>query len=176
MRSIDARDVQLAEALDQAVREFDPSPEERLQTIRRKGSLRRALRWTAACTALFLFLGATGWAALRLAGNRAETASPAPVPWRLYEQADLGWSLRYPPSWRVQEYNEFCSPRGNAQTMGVLVTNVRHVFRHPEVPTGCPSVWDMRGLPSDLVFISFDNSQLPFGPDQSSHYSSSLPL
>ncbi len=155
MRNIDVRDVQLAEALDRAVREFHPSPEERLQGIRRKGNLRRAFRWTAVCTALFLFLGATGWAALRLAGNQVETASPAPAPWRLYEQSDLGWSLRYPASWRTQEYNDLCGHGEDERTIGVLVSNVRHLFRHPEIPNGCTSAWDMRGLPSDLVVVEF---------------------
>lgn len=176
MRNIDERDVQLAEALDQAVRGFDPSPEERLQGIRRKGSLRRALRWTAVCTALFLFLGATGWAALRLAGNQTETASPTPAPWRLFEQSDLGWSLEYPESWRTQEYDDLCGHGEDERTTGVLVTNVRHVFRHPEIPNGCTGAWDMRGLPSDLVLIAFGKAPIRFDPDPLGRDSSSLPL
>ncbi|MBI4728557.1 MAG: hypothetical protein HY775_03535 [Acidobacteria bacterium] len=78
-------------------------------------------------------------------------APPREAGWRTYRDAQLGWSMLYPPGWHAQSFDE----RRRVWLRGALVSNIDHVFDHPAIKDGWTSAWDMRGLPSSLVAVEF---------------------
>jgi hypothetical protein len=66
----------------------------------------------------------------------------------------LGIEFDYPANWYLQEFDH---PVGHSSFQGALISNVEHRFVHPDLgPNEGTSAWEMRGLPSDLVVISFE--------------------
>jgi hypothetical protein len=151
----DVRDDALASLLDDSVRGVDPSPDERLSPIRRRGSARRAARWVAVVTALAVSLGAVAWAGLAL---RTEPSRPGGVTsdsarkgWLTYEDARLGLAFEYPASWQVMPVETTCRVR----FLGVLIASEPFGLR--EEANGClPSVPSIDfGDPSEnLVLVA----------------------
>jgi hypothetical protein len=157
--SSDHRDQELADRLEAAVVQVVPDPENRLRSVRRRGSFRRAARWSAIATALAVFLGSLGWGAFALRGPGRQTALPAidTSSWRTYDGLKP-WVIRYPPSWHLQPYEQ-------ASNCGFLISNVDHEFRHPKLPNENTTAWDFRGLPDNLAVIDLHTCDLgPIGP------------
>lgn len=71
-----------------------------------------------------------------------------------HQLPDLGIEFDYPSNWHLQEFDDNL---GLASMTGALVSNVEHGFEHPDVGEGgSTSAWDMRGLPEDLIVVSFE--------------------
>lgn len=140
------RDLVVAELLDRAAREL--VPEDRLGSVLRYGSRRRWKAWTGVTLALVLFLGAVGWAALVVGrGPRMDRSG-----WQTYSGPRTGWSLEYPPEWRVQVISETCETGGYRGA--VAVTSVDFVFRNPDGRTDdCFGRWVLAGFPADGVAV-----------------------
>lgn len=82
-------------------------------------------------------------------GNIAPSQVPSTHEWRTYSDTELRLSLEYPESWFIQQFEDSC----RIVQRGVLVSNVEHTFRHPEIRSSCTSAWDMRGVPPGLLVI-----------------------
>lgn len=71
-----------------------------------------------------------------------------------HQLPELGIEFDYPWNWHLQEFDENL---GLASMTGALVSNIRHDLHHPDLgPDEGTSAWDMRGLPEDLIVISFE--------------------
>lgn len=71
-----------------------------------------------------------------------------------HQLPDLGIEFDYPSNWHLQEFDDNL---GLAHMTGALVSNVEHGFEHPDLgEAGSTSAWDMRGLPEDLIVVSFE--------------------
>lgn len=65
----------------------------------------------------------------------------------------LGIEFEYPSNWHIQSFGDTV---GHAEFRGTVVSNVEHNFVHPDLgPKEATSAWDMRGLPEDLIVVSF---------------------
>jgi hypothetical protein len=128
----------------------DPDAESRLDGVRRSGSTRREMKWTATVACLALFLGGLGWAALELSGRPLGPCVARRLCWAEYHQRDQNWTLRYPLQWHLQPFGLGCISAG---AEGVLVSNIDHDFKQVRGSNFCTHSWDMRGLPPTLVVI-----------------------
>jgi hypothetical protein len=157
----DARDEALGALMDRAAVAIDAEPVERLPEVLRRGSRRRAARFTAIGAAIAVFVGATSWAGLTLRGG--QQAIPADIGnWRTFAslQGD-GWTVQVPPSWRVQELGRCQGP--HLQLLGAIVTNVDFEFRNRQ--GGLADCWDAyvwAGFPPDGVAFGLEPYS-PFG-------------
>jgi hypothetical protein len=168
----DARDDALAAVLDDSVRGIDPSPDERLTAIRRRGSARRAVRWVAVVTALAVSLGAVAWAGLALRKEAptpsATSTGPAPGDWRTDQDERLGLSFRHPESWPIVIVDTTC----RVTFQGVLVTSDPPAIPHGFVQRDeCGPSFIGAWVPGDAVIVAITRweggpSPLPSeGPD-----------
>src|ERR1700724_2135283 len=73
--------------------------------------------------------------------------------WAAYRQPNDNWWVRYPTQWHLQPYEYTCGPGYGSR--GALLSNVDHEFKRAQVPRGCTTEWEMRGLPSGLVVVDF---------------------
>lgn len=94
--------------------------------------------------------------ALGLAGSLTQAAVTDFVSlntreWIEYQGGRVPVHLLYPPEWEVQTPDTICSGFGTAAN--IVVTNVDHDFRPPDIPNGCTTAFDFRGLPDDLVVL-----------------------
>jgi hypothetical protein len=183
---------QLKEAFESLSREVEPqgswvSARARIEAWHRH---RAALAVSLAVIAIVGSAFALG----RLTKPQGLVIQPGPS-WVSYRHPDYAWTLEHPAEWQLQRVDEVSH---NHQETGVLVSNVRHDFKHPSFPSSCPtepsssepvvgpcggytSMWDMRGLPASLVVLEFVHVP-PWGPvplDHASHCSAKdtpLPL
>jgi hypothetical protein len=165
MIGTDRRDEELGAALDAVVGGLQSDPDARLPTIRRRGAVRRAIRWAAGGTGLAVTAGAFGWTALWVRDAPVpDHSGVGTVQWRTYTQVALDWSLRYPADWHIQPFEGNC---GHDQGPGVLLSNIDHRFEHPEIPNRCTGAWDMTGLPGDIVVVDLRAYDGPGPPPRS---------
>jgi hypothetical protein len=143
----DVRDERLAEALDAAVRHVEPEPARWSPRVMRRGSRRRAARWTAIVAAVAVFVGVVGWGALQF---RRTTSVGGDV--SIGSLDTTGWTLSAPSSWRQQDLP--ACPIAPART-GVILTTTGFEFRNPsgDAP-GCEDRYVFSGFPSDGVALS----------------------
>src|SRR5205085_9945592 len=73
--------------------------------------------------------------------------------WQVEDYSTLGFTLRYPPQWHLQEFNQNLGMVGLA---GVGVLNVNEQLRHPYYPNGTTTGWDMRRMPGDGVVVTVE--------------------
>lgn len=103
----------------------------------------------AVAVLLILVLGVTLW--LWRDGDR--TISPS-TQMSTHQLPELGIEFDYPSNWHLQGFDDHL---GLAYVTGALVSNVEHEFEHPDLGEGNgTSAWDMRGLPDDLIVLSFE--------------------
>jgi outer membrane protein assembly factor BamB len=162
--SRDLRDGEPGEALDRAVRNLDPDPKTTLRSVLRRGGLRRTARWGAIGVVVAVFLSGLGWASLEI--RRQQAATPADTSdWRTYRDPELGWSVAYPPGWRLQAFDQEIGLL--AAFRGVLVSNVDFRFRHPDLGDDAhTTAWDMRGIPAHAVVVEFHFQSRFAGPNE----------
>lgn len=156
----DVRDEALGALLDGAALEIESMPADGLQEVLRRGSRRRAARFTAMGAAVALFVGAVSWAGLTL--PRDIEPIPANIgEWRTYASLDADrWTMQVPPPWRIQAFGP-C--RFSPIHRGAVVTNVDFEFRNRHgALAGCgePYVW--AGFPRDGVALALQPFE-PFG-------------
>lgn len=145
----------IQEAFESLARELSPSPDawERLATEK----LRRN-RWRVAAASMVAIVAIT--ATIVLVPRLRSTTPPfnthpgSVLSTELYRDSILGWSLRYPASWRLQPFYI----QSRISVRGLLLTNIDHTFTHPIIRKGLTTTWDFRGLPSDLVAVQFEHS------------------
>jgi hypothetical protein len=148
----DLRDMALGALLERAAPDIESAPADRLPEVLRRGSRRRAIRFTAIAAAVAVFVGAVSWAGLQNEGRRTIPANIAN--WDTFASLeDNGWTVRVPPSWRVQDLPA-CP--NTPERIGVSVTNTDFVFRNPkgELP-GCADRYVFAGFPRDGVVFQF---------------------
>jgi hypothetical protein len=75
----DVRDEEVGVLLDGAVREVAVDTDDRLGGIRRRGSTRRGVRWTAIVVALAVFVGSIGLTAVALRTRATSPAGPGQI-------------------------------------------------------------------------------------------------
>jgi hypothetical protein len=143
----DVRDERLARMLDAAVRDVEPEPARWSPRVLRRGSRRRAARWTAIVWAIAVFVGALGWGALQFRGSTGVGGDVA-----IGSLDTTGWTLSAPMSWRQQ--NLPACPNAPART-GVILTTADFEFRNPagNAP-GCEDRYDFAGFPSNGVALA----------------------
>ncbi|MGH2731021.1 MAG: hypothetical protein ACRDJI_10500 [Actinomycetota bacterium] len=74
-----------------------------------------------------------------------------PRGWTTKEDPRLGLTIQYPMTWEVQRFDNRV---GRATHTGLIISNVVHHFRHPELVRGSvTSSWDMRDLPDHAVVV-----------------------
>jgi outer membrane protein assembly factor BamB len=150
--------------MDRAVRNLDPDPKTTLRSILRRGGLRRTARWGAIGVVVAVFLAGLGWAGLEI--RRQQAATPADTSdWRTYRDPELGWSVAYPPGWRLQAFDQEIGLL--AAFRGVLVSNVDFRFHHPDLGDDAhTTAWDMRGIPAHAVVVEFHFQSRFGGPNE----------
>jgi hypothetical protein len=152
----DVRDNVIAAALDRSVREIEPSQNERLPGIRRRGSRRRAVRWTAIGLAMAAFVGALGVVAAERIDREPKPA--VATKWARFGGAGAGWSIRYPPSWHLQVIDDrVCA--STAVRFGAFVSNVPFRLHHPDGSSrgACNhGRWVFAGFPSNGVALEIE--------------------
>jgi hypothetical protein len=150
--STDLRDPEVRDALEGAVRHFDPDPQARLGIVLRRGGLRRSLRLGAVGAVVALFVAGVAWGALEIQRQRSVTPLDT-ARWKTYRDRELGWSMGHPPGWHVQTFHdEFIG----GTFRGAVVSNVDYEFRHPDLGASRhTSAWDMRGLPPHAAVVQF---------------------
>jgi hypothetical protein len=156
----DVRDEPLGAMLDRAAAAIEAEPVDRLPDVLRRGSRRRAARFTAIGATLAVFVGAASWVGLTLPDD--DPAIPANVAdWRTFASLEEnGWTVQVPPTWLIQGFGP-C--RFSPIHRGAVVTNVDFEFRNRDgALAGCgePYVW--AGFPRDGVALAFQPYE-PFG-------------
>jgi hypothetical protein len=145
MKTEDQRDEGIARLLEEAARQLQPVAN--VTPVLRRGSRRRAARFTATVVAVAVFVGGIGWAGLSIRDNRASTA------WRSYGSApSTTWTISYPGDWHVETTNR-CS---NAPRLaGAVFTNVSFTVRNPQGRTpGCEDRFILAGFPRNGVVVA----------------------
>ena len=148
----DVRDEALGSLLERTAVDIESVPADRLPEVLRRGSRRRATRFTAIAAAVALFVGAVSWAGLQNQGR--DTIPANVVDWETFASLEEnGWTVQVPPPWRVQELP--ACPNA-PERIGVIVTNVDFEFRNPrgESPQ-CEDRFVFQGFPSDGVAFAF---------------------
>jgi hypothetical protein len=125
---------------------------DRLPDVIRRGTRRRAARFTAIGAAVAVFAGAVSWAGLTFPRNGT---IPADIDdWRTFASIeDNGWTIQVPPPWRIQELP---ACENVPDRIGVVVTNTDFEFRAPG--GGSPNCEDrliFSGFPRDGVALAF---------------------
>ena len=146
----DVREDALGAMLDRAATAIEAEPVDRLPDVLRRGSRRRAARFTAIGATMAIFVGATSWAGLTLRGGR--DSIPADIgEWRAFAALEEdGWTMQVPPSWRIQELGS-CTG-AHLQVRGAVVTNVDFEFRNRQGGlAGCWDAYVWAGFPRDGV-------------------------
>ena len=149
----DVRDEALGALLERAATGIESEPVDHLPEVLRRGSRRRAIRFTAIAAAVAMFVGAVSWAGLTF--PRDIDQIPADIrDWRTFASLEEnGWTIQVPPPWRVQELPACATA---PERIGVSVTNTDFVFRNPkgELP-GCADRHVFAGFPRDGVVFQF---------------------
>jgi hypothetical protein len=164
----DVRDEALGELLERAAVRIESAPADRLPEVLRRGTRRRAVRFTAIGVAVAVFVGAISWAGLSI---REGQTIPADVAnWRTFASLDEnGWTIQVPPPWHVLELP---ACRGARKRIGVMVSNVEFEFRDPRGgPPDCGDRLLFAGFPRDGVALAF----MPIVGDSIPGYSFQLP-
>lgn len=87
---------------------------------------------------------------------RGSSTVPPSVATSSVQLPNLGIELDYPSNWRLQRFGDVV---GHTFIEGALVSNVHHDFEHPDLGVNeGTSAWDMRGLPDELIVLSFEQS------------------
>jgi hypothetical protein len=150
----DVRDERIGLVLDAAVHDLVPTGKDRLSRVVRRGSRRRALRWTVIVGIVVLLVAGPGVAALRLRSG-LHTGPIAPDGWATVGSLDAnGWTLDYPGDWHAVPLPA-CS---NApERTGVIVTDTDFEFLNPEgKPPRCGDRLVLDGFPSDGVAVAVE--------------------
>jgi hypothetical protein len=143
----DLRDERLAEALDAAVHDVEPEPARWSSRVVRRGSRRRAARWTAIVASVAIFVAALGWGALQF---RRTTGVGGPV--SIGSLDTTGWTLTAPSSWRRQDLP--ACPNAPERT-GVILTTADFEFRNPDGDSpACYDRFGFAGFASDGVALA----------------------
>ena len=149
----DVRDEALGALLERAATGIESEPVDHLPEVLRRGSRRRAIRFTAIAAAVAMFVGAVSWAGLTF--PRDIDQIPADIrDWRTFASLEEnGWTIQVPPPWRVQELPACATA---PERIGVSVTNTDFVFRNPkgEQPR-CADRHVFAGFPRDGVVFQF---------------------
>ena len=149
----DVRDEALGSLLERAAVGIESAPVDRLPEVLRRGSRRRAGRFTAIAAAVAVFVSAISWAGLSI--REENKTIPADVDdWRTFSSLENnGWTIQVPPPWRVQELP--ACPNA-PERIGVIVTNTDFEFRDPrgESPQ-CEDRFVFQGFPRDGVAFAF---------------------
>jgi hypothetical protein len=149
----DVRDEALGALLERTAVGIESEPADGLPEALRRGSRRRAARSAAIGASIAVFVGAVSWAGLTLPNE--EDVIPADIAdWDTFASLEAnGWTVRVPPSWRVQELP---SCPNAPERIGLIVTNVDFEFRNPrgESPM-CEDRVAFQGFPSDGVALAF---------------------
>jgi hypothetical protein len=157
----DVRDEALGALLEGAAVGIGSAPVDSLHEVLRRGSQRRVARFTAIGAAVAIFVGAVSWAGLQNEGRGTIPANIAD--WDTFASLeDNGWTVRVPPSWRVQELP--ACPNA-PERIGVSVTNVDFEFRNPRgEPPKCEDRFVFHGFPSDGVAFAVMPVGMRTGP------------
>jgi hypothetical protein len=149
----DVRDEALGRLLERAAVGMESVPVDRLPDVLRRGSRKRAARFTAIAAAVSVFVGAVSWAGLTLSQN-VERIPADIADWRTFASLEEnGWTVQVPPSWRMQELP--ACPNA-PERIGVSVTNTDFVFRNPDgEPPGCGDRHVFAAFPRDGVVFQF---------------------
>jgi hypothetical protein len=169
----DLRDKALGALLERAAPDIDSAPADRLPDVLRRGSRRRAIRFSAIVAAVAVFVGSVSWAGLQNEGRGIVPANIAD--WDTFASfKDNGWTVQVPPPWRVQELP--ACPNA-PERIGVIVTNVDFEFVNPrgESPR-CEDRFVFQGFPSDGVALAFMPVGIRIGIGRGTDTSSSFPL
>jgi len=156
----DVRDEALGAMLDRTATAIEAEPLDRLPDVLRRGSRRRAARFTAIGATVAVFVGAVSWAGLTLPDE--QVVIPANVAdWRTVGSlTEDGWTMQVPPPWRVQEVGP-C--RGAVIERAVIVTNVDVAFRNRDgEPVGCWQGIVWAGFPREGIAFLVE-PDVPFG-------------
>jgi hypothetical protein len=165
----DLRDERLAEALDAAVHDVEPEPARWSSRVVRRGSRRRAARWTAIVASVAIFVAALGWGALQF---RRTTGVGGPV--SIGSLDTTGWTLTAPSSWRRQDLP--ACPNAPERT-GVILTTVDFEFRNPEGDApGCEDRYVFAGFRSDGVALALQPVGIRIGPLDEASEDTRFPL
>jgi hypothetical protein len=155
----DVRDEAVGALLDRAALAIDAQPADRLPEVLRRGTRRRAVRFTAIGAAIAVFVGTVSWAGLTLRTSRE--AIPGDVTeWRTFGSLEEdGWTVQVPPSWKVQE---FCASRLASLDLGAIVTNVEFEFKDRDgTALHCgDETFEWAGFPRGGVAFAFQ----PYAP------------
>lgn len=148
----DVRDERLGEVLDAAIRDLEPAAASRSSDVFRRGSRRRAARWTAIVAAIAIFVGGVGWASLLLREGR--TSSGAGSWTSIGSLETTGWTLRAPSDWRMQDLS--ACPNAPERT-GVVLTTADFEFLHPDgLEPGCQGRFVLAGFPTDGIALALE--------------------
>lgn len=148
----DVRDEALGALLDRAAVGTEPVPGDGLPEVIRRGSRRRAIRFTAIAAAVAIFAGAVSWAGLQNEGR--ETIPANMDDWDTFASLEEnGWTVQVPSSWRVQVLPA-CS---NApERIGVVVSNVDFEFLNRDgLAPACAEGFVFDGFPTSGVAFAF---------------------
>jgi len=149
----DVRDEALGALLERAAVGIESAQADRLPDVLRRGSRRRAARFTAIGAAVAVFVGAISWAGIAI--REENDTIPADVgDWRTFSSLeDNGWTIHVPPPWRVQVLP---SCPNAPERIGAIVTNTDFKFLNPrgESPR-CEDRFVFKGFPSDGVAFAF---------------------
>src|SRR4051812_33359924 len=139
----DQRDLGLGAALDETASKVRPDGDARLSSVRRRGAARRTVRLAGAVCAVSVFVGVVAWAGLGLAGRGSP---PARTGLAGYVDPRIGWTVRYPESWRLVQVRQSCPLTG---VQGFRVGNFTDGIKYPS-PRSTPD-----GHGGTQVFCSF---------------------
>jgi hypothetical protein len=143
----DVRDERLAGVLDAAVRDVEPEPAAWSPRVLRRGSRRRAARWTAIVAAIAMFVGAVGWGA-----SQFRTGIGVGDANTIGSLDTTGWTLSIPSDWRRQDLP--ACPDAPERT-GVILTTADFEFRNPDGDApGCEDRYVFAGFPSSGVALA----------------------
>jgi hypothetical protein len=156
----DVRDEALGAKLEQVASRIESVPVDRLPEVLRRGSRMRAIRFTAIAAAVAIFVGTVSWVGLQ---NEGRGTIPADIAdWNTFASLEEnGWTIQFPPSWRVQELP---SCPNAPDRIGVILTSVDFEFLNPrgESPQ-CEDRFVFDGFPSDGVAFAFMPVGIRFG-------------
>ena len=149
----DVRDEALGALLDGEATRIESAPIDRLPEVLRRGSRKRAIRFTAIAASVAVFVGAVSWAGLRNE-DRREPIPANIADWDTFASLEEnGWTVQVPPSWQVEELP--ACPNA-PERIGVMVTNVDFEFRDPRGgPPDCEDRLLFAGFPRDGVAFEF---------------------